>query len=243
MSNWFLCRKVNVAMPRPRRNHRCQLVILVTGVLCSLLLSATSWAANITWIGGSGAFDTPGNWSSSTIPGSGDEAVFNDTPNTPGTSNMVSLAISNDVIGSVDASNSVVQVFWLANTNTLTIFNSFLFDAGNGKTPLLDSLNNGIVAVTNSSGTAVFQVGNVADSGKGLFEMQHEYSAGLVTGDTSVTNYPTLIANDFVVVNGSTFTFSAGTLTTAGSSITASGALVNGLSGAAGDVATWNMQG
>ena len=64
------------------------------------------------------------------MPGAGDEAIFNDTPDTPGTSNMVSLTISNDVVGSVDVSNSVVQVFWLANTNTLTILNSFLFDAG-----------------------------------------------------------------------------------------------------------------
>jgi len=207
-----------------------------------LFLSATSQAANDTWIGGSGSFDTPSNWSSGSIPGAGDTAVFNDTPDTPGITNVVSLSISNNVVGSVLANNIVVETLWLAHTNTLTILNSFLFDAGNGNTPMTNSLNNGIVAATNASDTAVFMVGNAADGGLGYFEMQHEYSAGLVTGDTSVTNYPTLIANDFVVVNGSTFTFGAGTLTTAGSSITNSGGLV-GLGSAASDIATWNMQG
>src|SRR5208282_5964360 len=103
------------------------------------------------------------------------------TPDTPGITNVVSLSISNDVVGSVLVSNSVVEVLWLANTNTLTILNSFLFDAGNGNTPMTNSLNNGIFAATNASGTAVFQVGNAADGGLGTFEMQHQYSAGLVT--------------------------------------------------------------
>ena len=225
-----------------RKSIRRPFTIFALVSVFALSLNTTSWASNITWIGGSGGFDTPGNWSSSTIPGAGATAIFNDTPNTPGITNVVSLNISNDVVGSVLVSNSVVEVLWLANTNTLTILNSFLFDAGNGNTPMTNSLNNGIVAATNVSGTAIFQVGNAADGGLGTFEMQHQYSAGLVTGDTSVTNYPTLIANNFVVVNGSTFTFSAGTLTTAGSSITNSGGLV-GLGSAASDIATWNMQG
>ena len=135
-------------------------------------------------------------------------------------------------------SNSAFQVFWLANTNTWTILNSFLIDAGTGITPLRDNLNNGVLAVTNSSHTGLFQVGNATDGGLGFLVMQHEYSSG----DTSMTNYPTLIADNFVVVNGSTFSFTAGTLTTAGGTITAPG-IFNGISPAVGDMATWNIIG
>jgi fibronectin-binding autotransporter adhesin len=231
----------------PSEQHKYvlrQLANFAFAGLLALCLTTTSSATNITWVGGNGlggngGFDTVVDWNPNQIPGSGDTAIFNDTP---GVIYTVGLNVSNEVVGSVSVGNSIYQLSWLANSNTWTILNSFLIDAGAGNTPMLDSLNNGIVAATNASGTAVFQVGNVADSGLGNFEMQHQYSAGLVTGDTSVTNYPTLIANNFVLVNGSTFTFAAGTLTTAGSSITASG-IFNGLSPAVGDIATWNMTG
>ncbi len=169
------------------------------------------------------------------MPGTSDTAFFNDKPVDQYT---VGLNISNDVVGNVMVSNSVVQVFWLGNTNTLTILNSFAIDAGAGITPLQDNLNNGVVAATNSSHTGLFEVGNSVDGGKGYFVMQHEYSPG----DTSMTNYPTLIADSFVVANGSTFSFTAGTLTTRGGTITVTG-IFNGLSAALGDIATWNMTG
>jgi fibronectin-binding autotransporter adhesin len=231
----------------PSEQHRSiarSFTFFVVMCLFALSLNTTSWATNITWIGGNGlggngGFDTAIDWNPNQIPGSIDTAIFNDTP---GVIYTVGLNISNEVVGNVSVSNSLYSLSWLANTNTWTVRNSFLIDPGTGNAPMLDSLNNGIVAVTNASGTAVFQVGGTTDGGTGNFEMQHQYSAGLSTGDTSITNYPTLVANDFVLVNGSSFSFSAGTLTTGGSSITAAGAFTS-LSPAVGDIATWNMRG
>jgi fibronectin-binding autotransporter adhesin len=244
MKHTIFCAKGNTS---PSEQHEYVLrpvTILALACLFALSLNSTSWATNITWIGGNGlggngGFDTAIDWNPNQIPGSSDTAIFNDTP---GVIYTIGLNVSNEVVGSVSVSNSLYSLSWLANTNTLTILNSLLIDAGTGNTPQLDSLNNGIFAATNASGTAVFQVGNAADSGLGNFEMQHQYSAGLSTGDTSITNYPTLIANNFVVVNNSTFSFTAGTLTTAGSSITAAG-VFTGLSPAVGDISTWNMHG
>ena len=209
-------------------------------IVYSLISSVSVHATGITWVGGNGlggngGYDTTIDWTPNQVPGSGDTAIFNDTPSIPYT---VGLNISNEVVGNVLVSNSVVQVFWLANTNTWTILNSFIIDAGTGKTPLQDNLNNGVVAATNSSHTGLFQVGNATDGGLGYLVMQHEYDSG----DTSMTNYPTLIADNFVVVNGSTFTFTAGTLTTGGGTITVGG-IFNGLSAAVGDIATWNIVG
>src|ERR1039458_290015 len=214
--------------------------VWVLFIVCSLIPSVSVHATAVTWIGGNGAggsggYDTTIDWIPNQVPGSGDTAIFNDTP---GIQYTVGLNISNEAVGNVLVSNSVVQVFWLANTNTLTILNTFLIDAGTGKAPFQDNLNNGVVAATNSSHTGLFQIGNVADSGLGDLVMQHEYDSG----DTSMTNYPTLIADNFVVVNGSTFTFTAGTLTTGGGTITVGG-IFNGLSAAVGDIATWNIVG
>ena len=208
--------------------------------VCSLIPSVPVHATGITWIGGNGAggnggYDVAIDWTPNQVPGSGDTAIFNDTP---GVQYTIGLNISNEVVGNVDVSNLAFQVFWLANTNTWTILNTFLIDAGTGKVPFQDNLNNGVVAATNSSHTGLFQIGNAADSGLGDLVMQHEFDSG----DTSMTNYPTLIADNFVVANGSTFSFTAGTLTTAGGTITAAG-IFNGLSAAVGDIATWNITG
>jgi T5SS/PEP-CTERM-associated repeat protein len=126
-----------------------------------------------------------------------------------------------------------------AGTYTLTVLNSYLLDEPVG-TLGVDTLRNGIVGVTNAAGTAVFQVGNYGDGGVGLLTMQHQNSAG----DTSITNYPTLIADSFLVTSNSTFSFTAGTLTTYGGSIDFGTDIVQtAFAPAAGDIVTWNVLG
>jgi T5SS/PEP-CTERM-associated repeat protein len=70
--------------------------------------------------------------------------------------------------------------------------------------------------------------------------MQHQNAAG----DTSITNYPMLIANSFVVTSNSVFTFTAGTLTTFGGSIDCgTNANLTAFAPVAADTATWNILG
>ena len=64
----------------------------------------------------------------------------------------------------------------------------------------------GTIAVTNNTGTAVVNVGSYTSGGKGLLTMQHQTTAG----DTSLLNYPVLMADSFLVTSNSTFTFTAG---------------------------------
>ncbi len=217
-----------------RRSH----IWIVLGV-CSLLAATPSWAADITWTNSNAGWDTPQEWSPSQVPGANDRAIFNDSA--AGSSYAVGLNVSNDVVGNVlfSASYSTKGMFWKNSTNTLTVLNNFVMDQVSTAT-CVNTLRTGYVAVTNSSGTGIFQVGNYTDGGLGLLSMTHQF----VAGNTSPTNYPTLIANSFLVTSNSTFTFTAGTLTTYGGSIDrGTNVTMTSFAAAAGDIATWNVLG
>lgn len=209
------------------------------GVLFGLLLSATSHAVSVTWTNGNGGWDTPTEWSPAQVPGANDTAIFNDSATIYGYA--VGLNISNDVVGYVQFAPTSKGMYWKNSTNTLTVLNSFVMDQASMVATAVNTLRTGYIAVTNSSGTATFQVGNYADGGMGLLTMQAQGAAG----NTSPTNYPTLIANNFLVTsNNSTLSFQAGTLTTYGGSIDrGTNVTFTGLAPAAGAIATWNILG
>jgi fibronectin-binding autotransporter adhesin len=217
----------------------CPITILTLMSVFGLFLTATSRASDITWIGGNGSWDTVVNWDAGVAPGPGDRAVFNDSAQTAGYA--IGLSVSNEVVGNVLFSADDFGMFVRAGTNTLTVLNSYVLDEPAG-TIAVNTLRTGIVAATNSAGTAVFQVGNYGDGGMGLLTMQHQFTNGVA--DTTITNYPTLIASKFLVTSNSVFVFTAGTLTTYGGSIDyGTDVIQTALSPVAGDIATWNVLG
>jgi T5SS/PEP-CTERM-associated repeat protein len=175
------------------------------------------------------------------VPGANDRAIFNDSAAIVGYA--VGLNLSNDVVGNVLFSPTTKSMFWKNNTNTLTILNNFVMDEGASGTAT-NTLRTGYLAVTNSSGTGTFQVGNYSDGGRGVLIMMAQGAAG----NTYPTNYPTLIANNFLVTSNSTALFEAGTLTTYGGSIDR-GTNVTltttsyGLIPTVGAIFTWNILG
>jgi T5SS/PEP-CTERM-associated repeat protein len=191
------------------------------------------------WTGGNGAWETASNWSNG-LPTSTSTVTFND-----------SAAISGYSVG-LDATETVANVifgattkgvFWTVSndyaSNLWNVTSSFVLDQPSAATALA-TFRNGIIAVTNNAGTATFSVGNYADGGKGLFTMTFKSA----TGDMTSTNYPTLIANDFLVTSNSTFTLNAGTLTTYGGSIDRGmNATMISFAPSAGAIATWNVLG
>ena len=186
---------------------------------------------------GMSGWDTAVNWSPNGIPGDGDRAIFNENAAT--LNYAIGLTISNDVVGNVLFNGVTKGMFWKNSTNTLTVLNNFILDQTSGATAI-DTLRTGTIVVTNSSGTAVFNVGSYTSGGKGLLTMAHQ----LLAGDTTITNYPYLIANSFLVTSNSTFLFNAGTLTTFGGSIDGGvNATFTAFAPAASDIATWNILG
>ena len=192
---------------------------------------------DITWTNGNSGWDNTFSWDPSVIPGAGDRAIFNDSSFIPGVA--VGLNISNDVVGDVLFDATSKGMYWKNTTNTLTVLNTFILDESSGATAI-DTLRTGTIAVTNATGTAVVKVGDYTDGSNGLLTMQHQSTAG----DTSITNYPVLIADSFLVTSNSTFSFTAGTLTTFGGSIDFGTDLVQtAFSPAAADIVTWNVLG
>ena len=221
-----------------RRNVVPRLSIILTLMgLFGVFLNATSRASTITWVGGNGAWDTVANWDAGVAPGPGDTAQFNDSAQIG--LYAVGLNISNEVVANVLFGADNFGMYLKAGTNTLTVNNSYLLDEPSG-TIAVDYLHTGVVAVTNSTATGVFQVGNDNDGGVGLLTMEQQYTNS--TADATATNNPTLIANTFNVTASSTFTFTDGTLTTGGGSIS-SASTFSGLAPASNSVATWNIHG
>ncbi len=231
--------------PTTTRSHYSNQLFLVAwafSVFCGLLAVTPFRAADITWVGGlgsggNGTYEETNNWSPMNIPGAGDRALFND--NFEFAPYAVGLEASNQTVGDVLFSGSNFSVNWKAESNTWTVLNSFILDQG-GVGQLAGALmRNGIIAVTNSAGTAVCKVGNYTDSGSGTLTMQ-----ALANGiGPLITNYPTLIANSFQVTSNSIFVISAGTLTTFGGSMDYGTAPNNSFQPQLTNSVTWNVLG
>jgi T5SS/PEP-CTERM-associated repeat protein len=212
-------------------------IIFAVSLGCSLFLSGIAQAADLTWTNGNAGWDAAVNWSPNAVPGGGDRAIFNDNAAIAGYA--IGLTISNDVVGNVLFNATTKGMFWKNSTNILTVLNNFILDETSGATAI-DTLRTGTIVVTNTSGNAVFNVGSYTDGGKGLLTMAHQNLAG----DTTITNYPFLLANSFLVTSNSTFLFNAGTLTTFGGSIDAGATLTfTAFAAVANDIATWNVLG
>ena len=181
------------------------MLVGVAALFCCLGLGSAAFGqtTNI-WIGGNGTWETPSNWSNG-LPTSTSVVIFN---------NSVSGAA---VSVGLDATETVANALFGAKTNALTwsvsnaypsnlwnVTSSFVLDEL-GTATAVASFKNGIIAVTNSAGMATFSVGNYADGGLGLFTMTFANTAGVPT----TTNYPTLVANNFLVNSNSTFNFVA----------------------------------
>ena len=220
-----------------RNRPHLSAVALAVSVGCSLFLSRMVLGADLTWTNGNSGWDTAVNWSPNGIPGAGDRAIFNDSAAVAGYA--IGLNISNDVVGNVLFSGTTKGMFWKNSTNTLTVLNNFILDQTSAATAI-DTFRTGTIIVTNANGNAVFNVGSYTSGGKGLLTMAHQLTAG----DTTITNYPDLIANSFLVTSNSTFLFNAGTLTTFGGSIDAGATLTfTAFAAVANDIATWNILG
>ena len=222
---------------RPWRRPLKALLILLTS--SALLICTSARAIDITWTNGNGGWDTSIFWSPNSVPGDSDRAIFNDSSSLA--SYSVGLNIGNRSVGDVLFNGTTKNMFWRNTTNTLTVNSSFILDQTAGATAA-ETLRTGTIAVTNASGTAVVNVGSYTSGGKGLLKMEHQ----TIAGDTSLLNYPVLIADNFLVTSNSTFTFNAGTLTTLhGSTIDrgTSAATDTIWNPVAGDYATWNMLG
>ena len=207
--------------------------IFVLASIVTLALSVATYGADRVWTNGNATYENALSWSNG-APTAVDRVIFND-----------SAAITNYAVG-LNATETVANVlfsavgkgvFWKVSnsfpSNVWTVSNSFILDQSAAATAV-GTLRNGILAVTNVSGTAVFDVGSYTSGGKGLFRLEKQSAADL----------PTLIVDNFVVTSNSTFNFWAGTLTVLHSSAIDRGTnVVFDMGSLSGDTATWNIQG
>src|SRR5579862_8892060 len=145
------------------------LLVICLSTLGAFLSTSLVRAADITWTNGAGIWDATANWNPSTVPGSTDRAIFSDAP--PTNAYAVSLSVSNDAVSDVlfNAGTASMNLFLSGGTSAyaLTVTNTFLMD----QTPAATAvwlLKSGVLAATNSIGTAIFQIGNYATGGKGV---------------------------------------------------------------------------
>jgi T5SS/PEP-CTERM-associated repeat protein len=266
MSNLFLCRKEHARVSQARQNYPSQLAVTVTSVLCSMLRSAKGYSKTLfgvavlsscvgfgsvalgqttnIWVGGNGAWETASNWTNSVLPTSTSFVIFSNSFS--GASYSVGLDATEAVANVLYDAGSNAVTWEVSNeypSNLLSTAGTFVLDEPSNAAVLATaSFRNGIITVTNSAGTGTFSVGNYADGGMGSFQMTAVTNA--YNNDTTTTNYPTLVANNFLVTSNSTFTFTAGTLTTYGGSIDR-GTFTTfvGMAPTPGLIATWNIFG
>ena len=212
--------------------------VLSICALSGLLLTASALAVDVTWTNANSGWDNIYAWDLNIVPGMGDRAIFGETAaGFPVSGYAVGLNISNDVVGDIvfNATSADKGIYWKNATNTLTVINSYVITQAVGAAAI-NTLRTGTIAVTNGSGTATFEVGDA--SGKlGLLKLEHQDLAG----DTSITNYPVLIADNFLMASNGVLTFAAGTLTTLAGSIDRGTNTELQIGTVAADIATWNI--
>ncbi len=195
--------------------------------LSLLVCLSVSHAASVTWTNtaASGSFQTANVWKPSTVPGGDDDSSFTNIQTYR--IDFSSSALNSKAIVAALGNSTITLNIGSANTWTLT--NSFRIatnsnSGANGATVIL---TNGTLAVTNSAGTGLL---NIGETGTGTF----------------ILNGGTLIMDKLLATNTgskSTLTLTKGTLTTLnGSSISNNVDFLIGGSGA-GDQLTWNISG
>jgi autotransporter family porin len=215
---------------RRHRGHRVSAVVVLL-ISSGLLRGDSARASDITWVGGNGSYQTAGNWNSNSVPTATDRAIFNDSAAIAGYAVGLSAPAT---VGDVLFSATSKGVFWKLGTNTWTVNNSFVLDQAAGATAVATLRQLGVLAVTNTGGTAIFKVGNSDTGGKGLFTIEQQ-----ATGDL-----PTLLVDRFLVTANSTFTFRGGTLTILhGSTIDRGATTTFDVGVSAGQIPDWIMLG
>ncbi len=144
-------------------------------------------AATVTWVGGSGDWDTATNWSTDSLPGTNDDVVIG-----AGVSITVTHSTGTDTVRSVQTQ----QAFVLSG-GTLTVSNTFL--AGNSFTLSGGALQSATVITTNSASLTVDGVGTLDGvTVNGVLDVGNTYNAaqltvldGLVLNGTAVVGNPT----------------------------------------------------
>jgi hypothetical protein len=220
--------------------------LVATLALMSALAPTAGSAATVTWVGGTGDWSAPGNWSAGTVPGPSDDAVI-----PAGASITVTHSTG------ADAVNSIVchQTFTLAG-GSLSVETTFQTDSTlnlSGGTLVranLQAQNGGLVVVGTGGGTfdgvvfsGLLDVGNSVNTATLLVTNGLVLNGRALVGNPSSGNgswgaiyfagTQTLGGGGIIVFgNGSCNDF---TLTQAGTTLTiASGITVRGQSGALG---------
>lgn len=194
--------------------------LMLAGVIIGLAFGVSKVsAATVTWDGGGGAdtnWSTGANWSTDSVPGSGDVALFNASSTT---NTLIDLAIQ---VSGISTESGYAGVITQASSTTVTIgtdgfaLSGGTFNAGSGTLDINDGLTLSGSAIFNASTTPIFVSGNW-NNGGGAFNA----GASTITldgGNQSIfgsTTFYTLIKN--ASSTAVTLTFEAGkTQTTLG---------------------------
>jgi hypothetical protein len=226
------------------KNHTCRIglfALVFVFVSSPLLLGA----ATVTWIGGSGDWNTTNNWSTGALPGTNDDVVIGSGP-----SITVTHSTGTHTVNSVQSEQAfVLSGGSLTVSNTFIASNAFTLSGGTLQTATVVTTNGASLIV--SSGTlngvtlnGVLDVGNSIDGGSVTV------NNGLVLNGTALVGNPTnngygaisfsgsqtLGGNGTVVLGdhpySALYLANAGTALTIGSGITVRGQ--NGTIGQAG---------
>lgn len=172
---------------------------------CIVICSSVANAAPITWIAQSpnNNMDNPISWSPSTVPGSGDDAIFN---------SKLSGLNKNPTENSSPFSVSTLNFPFNASSFTFNFNNESLTFNGAGIT---GSNTNPIIHVINTNnsffpGDLVSFVGVVGTSGSSAMTISN---SGTLTGNLSGSNISAINSNlhstgDFIIANGGSITAS-----------------------------------
>lgn len=163
-----------------------------------LLLPTGLWAATSSWIvatGGSHNFTNTTKWEGGVVPGASDTALFTNTSTGGSTIILWTSPVINESVSFDYQSSSTIRAFNLSNANWL-VTSRFAVEPSIGRTNFVRLQNGGTLSVTNSSGTALMEIGS--GFGPATFDL-----------NGSTLNVDTLIAT-----NNAKFTFTGGTLNT-----------------------------
>src|SRR5436305_1007430 len=103
-----------------------RLSAIVTLLIQSWLTMPQAWAATVSWVGGSGDWNSPSSWSTGAMPGPGDEVIINQ----PGDVTVTHSSGEHTVKSIQSQESFVLSGGSLTITGTVQVNNSFRLSGG-----------------------------------------------------------------------------------------------------------------
>ena len=170
------------------QNMRSIRILLGVFFFCCPIFLPALHAATVTWIGGSGDWNTTANWSTGDLPGAGDDVVVG-----PGPAITVTHSSGADTVHSIQSQQAfVLSGGALAVSTTFQASNTFTLSGGTLQSATVVATNGFPLVVQSGTLDGVTIATNTAlDVGNSVNEAEVTVTNGLVLNGTLLVGNPT----------------------------------------------------